>query len=260
MPKLLLAVLCWLLAGSAFAQKDTPSVITPVNEWYLKINPLAVFEIEGGIGFSGEYLFVKTKLGIQLEIQPVLFSLYKNYEVEEPINTIASGAPLGIELRPEIRYYFDGLHARKYHRRRVLRADGTELPRKNERRAYAAVDLLYKYVQRERLGELNVNNGGTAPPFRQRAVYTDVKKMTGFDVKIGAVSSISQSNRWLIEVFIGFGFRHKKFSYKDLPVGVSEPLRRNSINLFGVRNAPTTVITERNASSLPAGIKLVYRL
>jgi hypothetical protein len=260
MPKRLLTVLCWLLAGSAFAQNDTVSVVTPVNEWYLKINPLAVFEIEGGIGFSGEYLFVKPKLGIQLEIQPVFFSMYKNYSVEEPLNTLESGAPLGIELRPEIRYYFDGVRSKKYHKRTILRADGTPLHRKNELRGYAAVDFLYKYVQRERLGELNVSNGGIQPPFRQRAVFTDVKKITGFDVKFGAVASISKSNQWFIEFFAGLGFRHKKFSYKDLPVGVSEPIRGNPISFFGVRNTPTALVSERNASSLPAGIKLVYRL
>jgi len=37
-------------------------VIVPVNEWHLKVNPFSFAEIEGGIGLSGEYILVKSKI------------------------------------------------------------------------------------------------------------------------------------------------------------------------------------------------------
>ena len=114
MRQLLLVSFYWLIFSSAsFAQPayDTGALTKSVNPFYLKLNPFALLEFDGGIGISGEYVWTKRKLGFQVEVQPVLFSYDGVLEdadgtagFESPENTIESAMPVGFKLRPEIRY------------------------------------------------------------------------------------------------------------------------------------------------------------
>ncbi len=270
MRQLLLVSYYWLIFSSAsFAQPayDTVALTKSANPFYLKLNPFALLEFDGGIGISGEYVWTKRKLGFQLEVQPVLFSYDGVLEdadgtagFESPENTIESAMPVGFKLRPEIRYYFN---ARKGLFKEIKETMKDIIPWRKSRtpiQTYVAIDFLYKYTQRERLGDLLVSNGGVGTSYRQRTTYTDVKKVLGFDLKAGAISPIGKSNRWLIEAYIGLGYRHKTYSYKNLPPGVSAPAR----NLFLVARSPTdnreNLGLKVNGVSLPATFKLVCRL
>lgn len=263
MHKLLMAVLCCVIAASnvALAQSDSLNIITPVNEWYLKASPLALLENEGGFGVSIEYIAIKPKLGFQLEVQPILLTAYSDGNLQnEPAGTLQSGNPFGIKLRPELRYYFEGIKSKKYTRRIIYQPNGMPLLRKNETRAYAVVDFLYKYTQVERLGTFTINNGGTTTGYNQKAIYKDVKQVIGFDIKMGSVASISKLNRWFIEFYGGMGYRSTKYSFKNLPAGVSGPARSGPIRIFGRRRLINNTDERLDEFSLPLGIKILYRL
>ena len=64
------SILFFLLVPTACCAQDSVRIV-PHNQLFLKVNPLAIFETDGGIGFSAEYLFPKAKLGVQLEVQPI---------------------------------------------------------------------------------------------------------------------------------------------------------------------------------------------
>jgi hypothetical protein len=261
MHQLLMAVLCWLLMFSASAQQNKKPNVLPDNEFYLKLNPFALLETDGGVSISGEYIRASSKLGFQLELQPVWYSGSntdgKNGP-EAPINAEKSGMPLGIEVRPEVRYYVGNNSYRRRRSRLFLQPINYLLGYSAERRTYIAIDLLYKHVQRERLGTFDVFNGGPFPAYTYKAKFTDVKNIIGANFKIGFVSSIFESEHWFLESYIGFGLRRKKFSYKNLPPDVSEPDRRQFLTLFPNRtNRPGT--ESINGISVPAAVKLVYR-
>lgn len=262
MHKLLMGIFCWLLAGSnSFAQQNDSLSAFKKNEWQVKFSPLAIFETDGGLSFSGEYIVPKLRLGFQLETQFVLFDVYKNDDnngFESPEGVVRSGMPRGIELRPEVRYYVEGLRPKIYHYS-SKRPPSSRMIRRMQRlpeRIYLAIDFLYKNIRRERLGDLDISNGSSMPVFRQRALYKDVKEIMGFDGKIGFINPLSEDEHWLVEAYLGLGIRYKKFSYLNLPIGASEPLRRTIGFPRSTFNDPTTV---ESFPSFPAGIKFIYR-
>jgi hypothetical protein len=259
---LLLAALGWLFASSTLVAQNI-QLPTEVSGFYVKASPLAMLETDGGITIAAEYLMSHPRLGFQLEVQPIFFSL-SNINGQEgrqaPVNTQSSGMPLGIELRPELRYYFtfDKMLKTGGPLFRFSKDKGTTRYKSTGRRNYIAVDFLYKYAVRQRQSELNVFNGGTNPAYIQQYTYKDVKQVTGLSLKFGTVRSISNNGKWLLEYYIGIGSRHKTFSYKNIPVGVAPPNRRSLVSFFANRNG--NQIMEEDGVSIPAGVKLVYQL
>lgn len=256
----LVALCCWLLAGSpVFAQqKDSIPRIRPNNSWFIKLSPFSFLESDGGIAFTGEYVLEKSKLGLQLELQPIFFSTNtrENAEPEAPVNTIRSGAPLGIKLRPEIRFYPAGVNEPSYRKNSFLQRSQY---RNKLRKTYIAIDFLFKYTQRERLSRVDVSNGGVGTAFQQLVIYTDKKLVLGGDVKVGSLVPLSHNRRWFAEWYIGLGIRYKKYSYTNLPTDVAPPARRRLFTL-GNRDRDNLLGLTRTGVSLPAGLKIVYRL
>lgn len=265
MPKLLLAVLSWIwVSGIAVAQGDTPSVTKPASKFYLKLNPFALLELDGGIGFSGEYIPAGSKIGFQLQVQPLFFSYDKldgANGFESPVNSTNSGMPTGIKLRPEIRYYFTAKRKGLYNNFVHLMQDVSPFrKRKSPLQTYAAIDFLYKHTQRERLGTFTVTNGSVSTGFSQRAFFTDIKKVIGFDIKAGAVSPMGKTGRWLIEAYLGIGYRQKTYSYKNLPAGSNEPERNRFLETGSANTPEENLPLNLIGISLPAGLQLVYQL
>jgi hypothetical protein len=265
MPKLLLSWLCTVLWSCPLFAQDSDSVplIVPVNEYFLKLSPLAFLEADGGLSISGEYVMSKSRLGLQLELQPILFNVYNNGNgngIEVPDNVRASGMPLGIELRPEVRYYLDGLRSKPYRPKMVYKQDGTKEYRKsNAARNYLALNFLFKQTKTERLGDVTISNGGTQPAYRQVATYKDIKQVWGLDLRLGSVFPLSRQSHWYLELYLGIGVRYKKFRYKDLPVGASEP-ERPFIGITEWSSNTNDPNSRRTGLSLPVGLRVSYRL
>lgn len=262
MHKWLLVVLCGLCLANAFAQTQDS---LPTAGFYLKLNPLAIAELDGGTGVSIEYISATAKLGLQLEVQPIYFS-FDSFNgdggFESPERTIKSGMPTGIEIRPEVRYY---LKTKSKGIPKIIKTVMADVIPFRRRRSplfvYTSVDFLYKHTTRERLGELNISNGDVGTGYNQKGTYTDIKKVMGFDIKAGALSPIGKSARWMIDTFIGLGYRYKTYSYKNLPAGASQPGRilfiGSTENNQGVKE---NLGLKVHGISLPAGLKLTYRL
>jgi hypothetical protein len=266
MPKLLLGWLYIILwSYPSFAQEnDSVPLIVPVNEYFLKLSPLSFIEADGGLSISGEYVLSKSRLGLQLELQPILFNIYNNRRsngdgIEMPDNVRASGMPLGIELRPEVRYYLEGVRSRPYRPHVVTRPDGTKVYRKPEARAYVALNFLFKRTRTERLGDVTISDGGTQPAYRQVATYKDIKQVWGLDLRLGSVFPLSRQGLWFLEPYLGIGLRYKKFRYKGLPVGASKP-QRPFIGITEWSSNPDDPDSWRAGFSLPAGLRVSYRL
>jgi hypothetical protein len=242
MLKLLVKLLCCLLyVGMANAQpKDSLSKMTGL---FLKVNPLAILETDGGLGFSVEYILPKAPIGIQLEVQPIFFSLYgaiKRNGWEAPVYTTHSGRPKGIEIRPEIRWYLSGKRA----------AD-----RSDENQFYLATDFLFKRTWRKRTSTIKLN-----PVSTQVASYTDIKNVLGFDIKAGYIIAVSDDAKRWIELFGGLGMRVKEFSYSHLPNGAVDPLRRDVLQVKIFNNDEEIGHSLKSYGfSFPIGFKYVYR-
>jgi len=231
MRRIINSILLYLISISIL-QAQPDEIKLPQHEFFLKINPLAVIEADAGIGIIGEYRWPQKKIAIQLEIQPIFFSPYGNlFVISRPDNTIENSQPMGIEIRPEIKYYHS---LRK-------KADKTLL-------FYTSVDLLYKHVDTKRLGTFTIFNGGTSS-FNQVAAYSDIKNVFGIDVKFGWLINSGNNSKWYVEPYVGFGIRSKTYKFKHIPIGAAEPTRdmflNNGNTVFGI--------------SLPASLRLAYR-
>lgn len=258
MYKFLPGIFLYLLAGNGCFAQDSILVVPP-NEWFLKISPLAVFETEGGIGISGEYVLPKYKLGLQLEVQPVFFTVAKDgYKIDHPRDILESGSPSGIKLRPEVRYYLKGVRSAPYSQSAIKGFNGKPVHMAAPIRVYVAVDFLYKSVQTDRTTNFLIRRGVIQYTNPVKATYTDVKQVYGFDCEIGSVSQSFPNPHWWAEAFIGFGGRLKHFSYRNIPEGAVAPDR--FFHFFTYRITYSSSHTTLFRISIPAGVKLVYRL
>jgi|GEM_PF-3812681 len=224
--------ICFLMIGIVAGQGSHKSSKSE-NVIFLKINPFAIFETDAGIGFIGEYIWTKPGIAVQLEVQPVFFTMYgQSTAAAVPMNSIGNSGPLGVELRPEFKYYFEDKQGR------------------NPFSSYVSIDFLYKHIDIKRIGSFSISNGGMAT-FNQIAIYNDIKTVVGFDIKFGGIYSLRHSQHWYVEPYIGFGLRKKSYSYHNIPLGASEPRRNEFLR--------SDIGTGINGISLPASIRLAYR-
>lgn len=218
MHKLLLVILCSPLVNNiSYARHSGDSMLViPKNKWFLKISPLSIFETDGGICFSSEYLIARKKIGFQLEVQPILFSVAKNgYKFDQPKGIVESGRPSGVKLRTEVRYYFKGLRSESYYQHFITGFNGKPVRVAEPIRIFIGVNFLCKNVQTERVNDFVINRGSIQYINPLKAMYTDVKKVYGFDLNIGSVSQSFPNPHYWVEAFIGIGGRLKFFSYRS---------------------------------------------
>lgn len=233
--RFLVAILFLTLIGTgAAAQKRSQAELLD-NSVLLKFGPFALFGFDAGPEFYVEYLMPKQSIGIQLGVRPILYNPWADIEngndMYAPDGVIKSSQPLGVEIRPEFKYYLNGFRPRRP-------------------RVYLSTDFVYQYTETNRLQEFPLNNGGTT--FFREAEYKDIKEVYGFSFKSGLLIPLGEKPA-MLEISYGLGLRFRNFRYENLPAGATNPQRPDNW-FFGSQEE------NRVIPSIPLSFRFVYNL
>jgi hypothetical protein len=196
------------------AQKTKPPV---VYQKAISISPLALADVDHTLMLTGEYRF-NNKLALVTDVGYIFASEYIG-------NTQKTW---GFNIRPSIRMYYG-----------------------KRNKGYLQGQVFYKlanYTLHDWVGKDCVNG---VPSYQQEMDFDYRKKVMGFNLIAGGVLPLSQSHQWLIDLYGGLGFRHKKHQM------VNQPNSCYSIDggwVFNFYNDEVTTI------SVPMGVRLTYVL
>lgn len=199
------------------------------NSMVVTANPFSFIEPDAGFTPGFEY-FITNKVSV-LTDAGIIFYTPSNQ------NTLAYDArnsQFGYKFKPELRYYTRAKGV----------ADGF----------FISVEFLYKHVRYNRYDGVPVTDNMGNFVYTDYSGYKIIKDVLGASGKIGVRNYFGKKNKLGIDFYLGLGYRFKKFQVKDLPPGGN--IDEGPFTTF--QFDPTW--TEGPAVSLPAGIKLIWRL
>ncbi len=154
--------------------------------------------------------------------------------ISDPESNGVQNTQLGYKLKPEFRVYFNENTV----------AQGF----------FASVELMYKHVSYTRYNALDILDNMGNLVYRDYSGYKIKKDVYGCSIKMGWRIYFSKKYRLGMDLYGGLGARHKNFAVRDLPPGAS--FNRS----FFTANRFNPYWQEGGTVSLPAGIKLIWRL
>lgn len=198
-------------------------------QWGLRTLPSSFLDIDAGLMLGVNYRWSQS-FSASIEPTWIFFNALVTPDNSRRVY------PSGIKIRADLRWHFRG---------EILGMDG-----------YLAPDFHFKSIQTKRLGEFGINCQNGSCAYFQSAYYKEIKQEIGGFLKMGALKSISQNRRWLLEFYAGIGVKQMKFRETGLPTG-------GSFLFPPERLFPESIFTgdDRNSFSmpmLPGGIKLIF--
>lgn len=213
------------------AQKNKQAIKNSYPEFSLRTSLTSYIDYDAGIMLGINYRWSKN---FSASFEPTW--IFYNGLVTNRDEKIF---PSGIKIRADLRYYFP-----------KRSNSGPDF--------FIAPEFHYKSVKTEKEDRFGINCQNGQCAYFQDAVYTEQKKEIGGLLKAGLMAPLSfigKKDRWLIEIYGGFGVKQLKFKETHLPIGGSfvNPPNRAFFSLGNRRDRNTYSIL-----MLPAGIKLVF--
>jgi Protein of unknown function (DUF3575) len=200
------------------------SELTTSHPLTLRLNPLALLDVDGNIMIGLGYQFHK-RWAVTLEPGYVFLSPYFASNNRYSLS--------GVKIRSDIRFLFDKSKPGRFS-------------------SFIGPEFHYKNVSAKKSEDFGINCASGVCAYYQRAEYKEVKKEIGGSLKAGTL--ISFKERWNFELYIGLGVKFAKFNDVDIPVGGSFVNPPDQTNPFMSRNQDGAQIL------VPGGVKLVFRL
>lgn len=214
-------VLCLLLSFVANAQKKKHLFDEKftANKTAISINPLALAEIDftALAGFENK---IAPKLYLSNEVGYIFASNYIGR------NGDATNNGTGFLIRPSVKWFV---------------ADNNKF--------YLQPQIFYKQVTHKMhdwVGKSAVNG---VPAYEELQDFRYRRKIYGFNTVAGFVLALDQHKNGYLDLYFGFGIRHKK----SIIAGEPKSTYRNSDGLFGDMDNGVY-------PSVPAGIRIIYAL
>lgn len=198
-------------------------------QWNLRTSLTSFFEYDAGVSLG---VGCRWNDRFSAAIEPT-WILYNTFEDE-----FGNTYPSGVKLRADFKIYLN--------KKRSGKVD-----------FFLAPEFHYKYVETQKQDRFGIGCSGGSCAFFQDAYYTEVKRELGGLVKWGlnCLAPFAHDPRFLLEIFLGFGTKFRKFREKDLPPGgsfVNQPQH----DLFFGRGLGET----RGVPLFPLGFKLLFVL
>lgn len=183
----------------------------------ISLSPLALADMDHTLMLTGEYR-LHNKLALLVDAGYIFASEYFSQERKT----------WGYNIRPAIRMYYG-----------------------KRNKGYLQAQAFHKsvtYTLHDWLGQNCVNG---VPTYEKLQEFDFRKNVTGFHLTAGAVLPLTQSHKWLIDLYGGIGFRSKKHHLVNQPDAC--------YNLVGTAlfNFQMDDVT---TASLPLGVRITYVL
>ena len=211
--KLLVTLLLAAATLSLSAQNSKPPV---VYKQAISFSPLALADIDHTVMLTGEYR-IKPNLALLADVGYVFASDYRSM-----IKKTA-----GFNIRPAVRIY----HGRR-------------------NKGYLQAQAFYKmvdYTINDWIGKDCVDG---VPAYQKLEDFTYRKNVLGFNIIAGGLLPLSPSQKWLIDLYGGLGFRSKKHKVVNEPDGCYD---LNTGGFFNFDIDGTSV-------SVPLGVRITHVL
>lgn len=217
-----------IITGFIFFSAGHTTAQSKKNDVYIRTNPLSLIEpLAGGPTFGLEY-FLVDHFSLGSDVNIILYNFTKTHYDN-------LGNPHGYKIKPELRYYL-------YKKR----------SKKNLRMFLSLEGLFLSTITRNYNSLPILDNAGNVV-YYYLGGYDEVKKVKGIVAKCGLQIPRFIFEKMIFEVYAGVGLRVKRYSYKNVPAGASNPGRTNErewVNLYVDGTYP----------SISAGFKLVYKI
>jgi len=211
--KLLLTLLLAAATLTLTAQTKRPPV---VYQQAISISPFALADIDHMLLLTGEYR-LKPNLALLADVGYIFASDYRS-QIDKTS---------GFNIRPALRFY----HGQR-------------------NKGYLQAQAFYKRVNYTITDWVGKNCVNGVPAYEKLESFTYRKNVMGFHVVAGGVFPLSQSHKWLLDLYGGLGFRNKIHKLVNEPDGCYE------LNTGGFLNFETN----GNTISVPMGVRITHVL
>ena len=200
--------------------------ISLVHSLWVQVNPFTLLEPEVPITAT---ILYKTNSRMALALDAGIFIARQNYSDDgyTPYS--------GFRLKPSFKYY---LQANK----------------KSPHGLYFSLEgLLKRTIDKKQEWLSKIDSNGQFS-FSQLANYKERKLVYGASLIFGGEIILDKEQRWMLDLYLGLGFRNKQFKANNLPEGVSIDYSNNNTGrVFDIFRNGTYM-------SLPLGLKIGYRI
>ncbi len=198
------------------------------EEVYIRTNLLSLIEpLAGGPTLGVEYFFAdNVSLGSDVGI--ILYNMGKTQNDN-------LGNPHGYKIKPEIRYYMYKKNSKK------------------KLRMFLSLEGLFLNINTTNYNSIPILDNTGNVVYNYSGGYDEVKKVKGIVTKCGLQIPRFMFEKMIFEVYAGVGVRIKKYSYKNVPAGASNPSRTNGREWVNID-------VDGTYPSLSGGFKLVYKI
>ncbi|PWV49739.1 DUF3575 domain-containing protein [Chitinophaga sp. S165] len=221
-------ILCLLVVVSLKGQqRGTPdSLLTGVR---ISTNLLTLREPDGGISLALENRYTK-EWSVLVEGTWIFIDEKSDFGLRGQYTPKAKG----FRIRPEIRYYMPG----RGHKYKLFFAQEI---------SYKRVSYLEEWIHRE--GE-NPNNGTFN--YEKITPYDKVKTIIGTSGKMGLQFYFDPRHKFIMELYVGLGIKHRKIKFKDEVPIYGSYLEDNDGYFFDTLESGWNI-------NIPMGLKVGYR-